>query len=100
VDGVQDNFCLQHREECCDALRICQVKGVITHHNIHQAGIDVLFWKAQHRHGSNGQYADGFADNDDRVEEWSCLKKAVRVFCRLEQKEKDNSLFVCYGEVM
>ena len=81
MDGVQDNFCLQHREECRYALRIGKVKGVITRHHIHQAGIDVLFWKSQHRHGSNGQYAAGFADNDDRAEEWSCLKNGVGVFC-------------------
>ena len=43
VDGVQEDFGLQHRQECCDAFRIREMKGIITCHEIHHTVIDVLF---------------------------------------------------------
>lgn len=92
MDGVREDFCLQHREECPNALGICEVKGVMTRHEIRHAGIDVLFWEGHHRHGSYGQYAVGFTDNHDRAEEWSRLKKGVGVFCRLIQIQREKQI--------
>lgn len=91
MNGVQEDFSLHHRQKCCNALRIGEVKGVITCHEIHHAFMNVLFWEDEHGHGSNGQYTVGFADDDNRAGEWSCLKKGVGVFCRLTQKQTKKS---------
>lgn len=90
VDVVHEDLCLQHREECGYALGICEVKCAVTCHDIHHTVRDVLFWEDQPRYGSNGQYAVGFAHNDHRAEEWSCLKKSVGVFRRLKHKKKND----------
>lgn len=98
VDGVHEDLCLQHREECGYALGICKVKCVVTCHDVHHTVRDVFFWEDQHRHGSNGQYAVGFSDNDHRAEEncWGVLQTET-------QKEKGSryiSLFRDYGQVV
>ena len=94
VNDVREDLCLQHREECRHTLGICEVKGVITCHEIRHSGIDVLFWEGHHRHGFNGQYAVCFADNHDRAEECSRLKKGVGVFCRLTQTQREKQTWL------
>lgn len=56
------------------------MEGVVARHEVHHAFVEVLSWESQQRHGSNGQDAVGFTDNDDRAEDWSFPEKVVWLF--------------------
>lgn len=90
MDGVHEDLRLQDREECGHALRICEMKSVVTCHYVQDTVRDVLLCKHQHWHGSNGQNAVCFADNDDWAEEGSHLEVGVGIFHRLKHKKKND----------